>query len=416
MSLDKVALYWDFENIHASVLDMQRGAGAYARTGNLTQDAVVNIDAIMEYAALFGRIVINRAYADWSRFVKYRQGLLLHAVDLVQTFNVSGTKNGADIRLALDALQDLMEHDSVSHVVVVAGDSDFIPLGQRARRLGRYVVGVSAQSAAAKYWVSSCDEFKYYSNLTGHSGVLLQEGEDLEGLRATARDLLVRAVRQLAAGSREPGWAYKAAIHPMLKRLDPSFDLTRLGYRDLDAFLLDQDEMLERRTGDHDHLYRLRVPENEVGHSAYVVHGTISDDAQRYQQILHDVDVKLIDPTLLAVGISRAVTLAGTPTSNEGFAAFLGEAYEHPRAHRDARTLRGLLWQVEALRTIDLQSGTIELTTESEMEIWTALVDLVCKHLEDEGEPVQATTIHELLVTADAPASLAAVIQARASR
>ncbi len=57
-------------------------------------------------------------------------------------FPLSGTKNGADIRLAIDVIDDLSRYDYVNHVLIVAGDSDYVSLAQRCKRLGRTVIGV----------------------------------------------------------------------------------------------------------------------------------------------------------------------------------------------------------------------------------------------------------------------------------
>ena len=86
----------------------------------------------------------------------YKHQLTDRAVDLVQLFATSGTKNGADIRLAIDAVEDLLRHSDITHVVIVGGDSDYIPLAQRCKRMGRFVVGIgvaSSTSRALSTWV-----------------------------------------------------------------------------------------------------------------------------------------------------------------------------------------------------------------------------------------------------------------------
>lgn len=104
-----VAIYWDFENIHAAVLEQEEGGGAYRRSveAGLAQQPVVEVDAIVDYAASFGRIVINRAYGNWHSLHAYQEQLLTQSMELVQMFPASRLKNGADIRLSLDVLDDL---------------------------------------------------------------------------------------------------------------------------------------------------------------------------------------------------------------------------------------------------------------------------------------------------------------------
>ena len=96
-----VAMYWDFENIHASILDQKKGAGTYKQSRFSSQDHVVDVEALMEFAASLGSVAINRAYGNWQWFSKYREVLLHNAVELIQLFPPgSSAKNGADINFA----------------------------------------------------------------------------------------------------------------------------------------------------------------------------------------------------------------------------------------------------------------------------------------------------------------------------
>ncbi|MBC7601285.1 MAG: NYN domain-containing protein, partial [Ramlibacter sp.] len=104
-----VAIYWDFENLHASLCEAKE-PGAYARPDNRfkLQEPLVDVQAIVDFAASFGPIAIDRAYCNWQFFGRYREALLKNAMELVQLFPPGGTaKNGADIRLCLDAMEDI---------------------------------------------------------------------------------------------------------------------------------------------------------------------------------------------------------------------------------------------------------------------------------------------------------------------
>ena len=157
----RIALYFDFDNIVISRYDQLHGDGAYRKdtsrgravnpgtqTAERLVTATVDIDAVLDFAATFGTIAIARAYADWSTPVNasYRGQLIDRAVDLVQLFPLSATKNGADIRLSVDAVEDMFRIEDLTHIVIVAGDSDYVALAQKAKRLGRYVVGIGAVS------------------------------------------------------------------------------------------------------------------------------------------------------------------------------------------------------------------------------------------------------------------------------
>ena len=183
---DRVAVYIDFDNVVISRYDNLHGDGAWRK--DLARDhrrsissndpidvklaeAEVDLGAIIDYAASFGNVAFTRAYADWSvpANAAYKNPLVNRSVDLVQLFPASGTKNGADIRLAVDAVEDLGRTPSITHLVFVAGDSDYVPLAQRCKRMGRYVVGIGVAGSTSSALVSACNEFIDYGDLPGVS-------------------------------------------------------------------------------------------------------------------------------------------------------------------------------------------------------------------------------------------------------
>lgn len=162
-----VALYWDFENLHAALCEA-RQEGSYGKQDNRfrVQEPLVNVHAVVALAASLGPIAVHRAYCNWQYFGRYRDALLHHAMELVQLFPPGGAaKNGSDIRLCLDAMEDVARHDHIGTVVVVSGDSDFMPLAQKIKASGRRVVGLGARSTTNGHWASSCHAFHYYEDL-----------------------------------------------------------------------------------------------------------------------------------------------------------------------------------------------------------------------------------------------------------
>ena len=162
-----VALYWDFENLHASLWETRQGE-PYARNDNRfkVQEPLIDVQAVVQMAATFGPLAINRAYCNWQYFGRYRDALLQAAMDLVQLFPPGGTaKNGADIRLCLDAMEDLVRFPRIHTAVIVGGDSDFMPLVQKIKAGGARVVGVGDRRSTNRHWAASCHDFRYYENL-----------------------------------------------------------------------------------------------------------------------------------------------------------------------------------------------------------------------------------------------------------
>jgi hypothetical protein len=251
----RVAVYIDFDNIVISQYDAVHGRGAFmkerARTGaGKTQDrlrqATVDIGAVLDFASSFGEVAISRAYADWAAPAnnRYQKQLVDRAVDLVQLFTTAGTKNGADIRLAVDVVEDLFRLPDMTHVVIVAGDSDYIPLAQRARRLGRTVVGVGVAGSTSAAFTSACDEFSFYADLVGPDSATPPSDEPAAPAAdepapdpaQEAADLVVRALR-VSRPRAVDEWLEASALKAQMKRLDASFDEKRIGFKSFTDFV-----------------------------------------------------------------------------------------------------------------------------------------------------------------------------------
>lgn len=175
------ALYWDFENLHASLSEARFGEGSYSKPDGRfkAQEPLIDVQAIMDLAASLGPIAINRAYCNWQFFGRYRDALLQNAMELIQLFPPgAATKNGADIRLSLDAAEDIARLCQIGTVMVVGGDSDFMPLAQKIRASGRVLVGVGTRKATNRHWARSCHAFHYYEDLV--------EATDAPGLEPRA--------------------------------------------------------------------------------------------------------------------------------------------------------------------------------------------------------------------------------------
>lgn len=260
----RVAVYLDFDNIVMSWYDRVHGKNSYSRDRQkIATDAsnpeiaerlaaaTIDVGAIIDYATSFGTLVLTRAYADWSAPVnaEYRSQLVARAVDLVQLFPAAAyAKNGADIRLAVDAVEDMFRLPDLTHVVIVAGDSDYVPLAQRCRRLGRFVVGVGVAGSTAKSLAAACDQFDSYDALPGVAAPpagkkdAAPQRSSANGRRARTRavdpteSLLERALR-LESDKEGVEWQHASAVKSLIKRLDPSFSEKALGHKSFSEFV-----------------------------------------------------------------------------------------------------------------------------------------------------------------------------------
>ena len=317
MSEPSVAVYWDFENIHASVLEASQGAGSYRENMFKPQDAVVDVSAIVTFAAGVGRVSINRAYANWQWLSRYRDRLHSSAMDLIQLFPLGkNAKNGADIRMAIDAVEDLSRYPETTHVVLVTGDSDFVGLAQTLRRHGCQVIGIGAEESTSRVWAAACDQFVYYHSLMLSGGASNDSHEPVDVDQADieqARRLLTQAIRRLARDSHSAPWVMKARIKPMMQRLDSTFDETALGFSSFTGLLANCEDLIERREMEHDHEFRLR---------AEISNPPLADISDRhpYEQLLKRLGWRLVDRPTLWAGLVAIEELVASEAV-DGFAA-----------------------------------------------------------------------------------------------
>lgn len=319
---DRVAVYIDFDNIVISRFDQLHGDGAWRKENardarpaitDKLKTAEVDVSAILDYASSFGTVAVTRAYADWSvpANAAYKGQLVDRAIDLTQLFPASGTKNGADIRLSVDVLEDLFRLPDITHVVIVAGDSDYIALAQRCKRLGRVVVGIGVAGGTSKALISACDEFETYDELPGveaapprpvakHVAEAPAPAETATKKKATATTkkaapvasvpvvtpsatdpflspdsaivsdreatrLLVRALEFGHTKNEDAEWLNASAVKSQIKRLNPSFNEKTLGFSSFTDFVKSRGNLAEVQVDGQHRRIRLREREGKSG-------------------------------------------------------------------------------------------------------------------------------------------------------
>jgi uncharacterized LabA/DUF88 family protein len=147
-----IAVFIDFDNIEIGV-----------RT---TLGENFDIGTILEALKERGEVVTKIAYADWTRAGEYSRALTQHAIRLVQrNLTPGGDKNGADINLALDALEMAFTHPHINAYVIVGGDSDFLSLVEKLKQYDKKVFVVGGRAFTSVILQRNCHEFIAYENL-----------------------------------------------------------------------------------------------------------------------------------------------------------------------------------------------------------------------------------------------------------
>jgi uncharacterized LabA/DUF88 family protein len=150
----KIAVFIDFDNIEIGVKN----------TLNVQFDIGIVLEALKER----GDVVSKIAYGDWTRAGDYSRSLTQHATKLVQrNLTPGGDKNGADINLALDALEMAFTHSHINAYVIVGGDSDFITLVEKLKQYDKQIFVVGGRAFTSMVMQRNCHEFIAYENLVG---------------------------------------------------------------------------------------------------------------------------------------------------------------------------------------------------------------------------------------------------------
>ncbi len=193
-----------------------------------------SIQSLLDQISDIGRIIVKRAYADWTSQSDKRDQLLEFGVELIHLFrSTSSGKNASDIRLVIDAV-DLLYSSPVDTFVIVSSDSDFVPLTSKLRSAGKTVIGAGRSAVVSRTLITACDRYIYLD--TPKPSTETKQPT----IRKQTEALLVRAVNNSV--DRE-GQVRGAKLHQTMIRLDPSFDFRTLEYKTFTQFLESSDKV-----------------------------------------------------------------------------------------------------------------------------------------------------------------------------
>jgi uncharacterized protein (TIGR00288 family) len=205
-----------------------------------------------------GKVVVKKAYADWSRYDAAKRPLHEAAFELIEIPHVSYSgKNSADIRLVVDALDLCYAKSHVDVFVIVSGDSDFSPLVSKLRENDKRVIGVGVKNSSSKLLIENCDEFIYYDDLVRERQTRVDRRKpesrakaqrkpknaadpgpkEPESNRDEALDIVLETAEALFRDRATP--LFGSHIKQTLKRKRPNFSETFHGYRSFNELLED---------------------------------------------------------------------------------------------------------------------------------------------------------------------------------
>jgi len=235
----RIALFIDFENL-------------VTRTG-LDPDAF-DLQPALDVLLEKGKVVYRRAYADWTRFAGATKRLHDHGVELMDVPpSTRAGKNGADVRLVIDALELAYLREHIDTFVIASGDSDFCPLAAKLRENDRTVIGMAVRESTSPLFVKACDEFVYLRTaVQKRRGV----GEARERDKTTGKEkekVVPEVAREAAAAilARATAPVNPSAIKAAIVRREPDFDERENGFSSFSRLLeqMEKEGLLRREQG-----------------------------------------------------------------------------------------------------------------------------------------------------------------------
>jgi uncharacterized protein (TIGR00288 family) len=148
----KIAVFIDFDNIEIGVKS--------------TLQREFDVSIVLEALKERGEIITKIAYANWGKLENSTRQLSEYAVQMVQRDpSPRGDKNGADINLALDALELAFTHDHINAFAIISGDSDFIALVNKLKQYDKTIFVVGGKAFTSTILQKNCHEFISYESM-----------------------------------------------------------------------------------------------------------------------------------------------------------------------------------------------------------------------------------------------------------
>jgi uncharacterized LabA/DUF88 family protein len=212
----RLALFIDFENIAIGVRD------AHYRK--------FDVNLVLERLLDKGKLLVKKAYADWSRYSDYKRSFHEAAIELIEVPQKSvGGKNSADIRLVVDAMDMSFQKEHITCFVVASGDSDFSPLVSKLKENNKYVIGLGVKNSTSDLLIENCDEFIFYEDLVRAQQRPLPVIANVPEKVQECFALLVDSILALQRENKEVLWG--SMVKETMKRKRPSFNETYFGFR-----------------------------------------------------------------------------------------------------------------------------------------------------------------------------------------
>lgn len=207
---------------------------------NLAISARQDLGVVFDYApvadaiASRGRVVVRRAYADWTLFSEDRKSLTRHHMELIEIPQQMGRrKNAADIKMSVDAVELALDRDYIDTFVIGTGDSDFSPLVHKLREFDKQVIGFGVEKTTSALLPPACDEFLFYERLGGLEPA--EPTQDEESPLLALEKMVMRTLSGMQTSGETTVLA--SQLKRTLLRKDSTFSEAEYGFRSFGELL-----------------------------------------------------------------------------------------------------------------------------------------------------------------------------------
>lgn len=221
------------------------------------------LEQMLVEVSRYGNVTIRRAYGDWTQpaLSNWRAAMLTHAIQPIQQWNYTNSKNATDSALIIDAM-DILYSGTVQGFCIVSSDSDYTGLCMRLREQGLFVMGMG-RKLTPEAFIKACDVFVHVENLTkpvkpdqpakvksltkpvkpdqpAKAKKLTKPVKPNQSAKAASTNTvssgaskkLVKLLhRALDNSVKEDGWTHLGALGNALHSLDPNFDSRTYGHK-----------------------------------------------------------------------------------------------------------------------------------------------------------------------------------------
>lgn len=215
--------------------------------------AVLDLKPALQRLLETGKMVVQRAYADWEGDLDFQAACREAGFELIATPEGGASAGAAGIQLAVDAMDLCHARDPVDTFVLISGDANLTPLVSKLKESKRKVLGVGFEKSSSQTLVDMCDSYLFCDVMGEEESPAPEppappapepatpEPIDPAGDREEAMALMVEAIETLV--DENAGVLWGSVIKQAIQRNLPEFTETEFGFSSFTELL----EEAERR-------------------------------------------------------------------------------------------------------------------------------------------------------------------------